>query len=122
MATLTIELPDKMYGQLIEYCDVQGYNLQDYAFDTLADKLFTDLHGDLNQSLEVPTDKVNKEEQQEIKAEEVSEVVESEPVENHPNISNQGYEKNIATDNPMKQSSIIVEPTQRKRTRTIKAK
>lgn len=42
-----------MYNQLVEYCKSIGEEVDDFVFNLVADKLFTELHGDINQALSV---------------------------------------------------------------------
>lgn len=53
MVDLTIQIPQTMHSQLVEYCKSIGEEVDDFVFNLVADKLFTELHGDINQALSV---------------------------------------------------------------------
>lgn len=53
MVDLTIQIPQTMHNQLVEYCKSIGESVEDFVFNLVADKLFMELHGDINQALSV---------------------------------------------------------------------
>lgn len=53
MVDLTIQIPQTMHNQLVEYCESIGEEVEDFVFNLVADKLFTELHGDINQALSI---------------------------------------------------------------------
>ena len=53
MVDLTIQIPQTMHNQLVEYCKSIGESVEDFIFNLVADKLFTELYGDINQALSV---------------------------------------------------------------------
>lgn len=54
MVDFTFQIPQVMFNQLTNYCDSIGEKVEDFVFNLVADKLFTELHGDLNDKLSVP--------------------------------------------------------------------
>lgn len=53
MVDFTFQIPQVMFNQLTEYCDSIGEKVEDFVFNLVADKLFTELHGDLNDKMSV---------------------------------------------------------------------
>lgn len=60
MGQVIIEFPDRMYGQLSIYCKNKEVTVEDFVFNCTADKLFVELHGDLNDKVPKITETIQE--------------------------------------------------------------
>lgn len=117
MGTITVEIPSRMEEQLGLYCEDKGVSIEDFVFNLIADKLYTDLHGDLNEKITIPKNdpKPKKEPSKKKQTETVTETP-AKTVEKENEKTVEKQEKSSETVTQVEILTVTETPTRRKRT------
>lgn len=117
MGTITVEIPSRMEEQLCLYCEDKGVSVEDFVFNLIADKLYTDLHGDLNEKITIP--KKDTKPKKETSKKKQTETVTETPVKTMGEENKETVEKQEVPSESVLQAeapTVTETPTRRKRT------